>query len=34
MQIKDKKGIIIGTVNRLGIAFCRELLRNGAEVSF
>ncbi|CAG5102160.1 Similar to HPGD: 15-hydroxyprostaglandin dehydrogenase [NAD()] (Homo sapiens) [Cotesia congregata] len=31
MQIKDKKGIIIGTVNRLGIAFCRELLRNGAE---
>ncbi|XP_057330609.1 alcohol dehydrogenase-like [Microplitis mediator] len=31
MQIKDKKAIIIGTINRLGIAFCRELLRNGAE---
>ncbi|XP_015110776.1 peroxisomal hydratase-dehydrogenase-epimerase [Diachasma alloeum] len=30
MQIKDKKAIIIGPVNRLGIAFCRELLRNGA----
>uniref|UniRef100_A0A0C9QMG4 HPGD_1 protein n=1 Tax=Fopius arisanus TaxID=64838 RepID=A0A0C9QMG4_9HYME len=30
MQIKDKKAIIIGPVDRLGIAFCRELLRNGA----
>ncbi|XP_063979945.1 uncharacterized protein LOC135163968 [Diachasmimorpha longicaudata] len=30
MQIKDKKAVILGPVNRLGIAFCRELLRNGA----
>ncbi|XP_044010530.1 alcohol dehydrogenase 2-like isoform X2 [Aphidius gifuensis] len=30
MQIKDKKVIIIGTTGKLGVAFCRELLRNGA----
>lgn len=32
MQIKDKKAIIIGPVGRLAVAFCRELLRNGAGV--
>lgn len=30
MQIKDKKVIIIGPTGKLGVAFCRELLRNGA----
>ncbi|KAK0179392.1 hypothetical protein PV327_005149 [Microctonus hyperodae] len=32
MQIKDKKAILVGTNNRLGVTFCRELLRNGAGI--
>ncbi|XP_024937408.1 uncharacterized protein LOC107264179 [Cephus cinctus] len=32
MQIKDKKAIITGGVNTLGLAFARELLRNGAAM--
>ena len=33
MQIKDKKAIVTGAASSLGIAFSRELLRNGAAVS-
>lgn len=29
MQIKDKRAIVTGAASNLGIAFCRELLRNG-----
>lgn len=32
MQIKDKKTIVIGAASSLGLAFSRELLRNGAAV--
>lgn len=33
MQIKDKRAIVTGAASRLGLAFSRELLRNGAIVS-
>lgn len=33
MQIKDKKAIVTGGASSLGLAFSRELLRNGAAVS-
>lgn len=31
MQIKDKKAIVTGAVSNLGVAFCKELLRNGVS---
>ncbi|XP_015173889.1 PREDICTED: peroxisomal hydratase-dehydrogenase-epimerase-like [Polistes dominula] len=31
MQIKDKRAIVIGAASNLGLAFSRELLRNGAS---
>jgi NAD(P)-dependent dehydrogenase (short-subunit alcohol dehydrogenase family) len=32
MQIKDKRAIIVGASNGLGMAFSKELLRNGVAV--
>ncbi|KAL6444259.1 hypothetical protein ACFW04_001872 [Cataglyphis niger] len=32
MQIKDKRVIVTGAANDLGLAFSRELLRNGALI--
>lgn len=32
MQIKDKKAIVTGAASGLGLAFSRELLRNGTAV--
>jgi NAD(P)-dependent dehydrogenase (short-subunit alcohol dehydrogenase family) len=32
MQIKDKRVIVTGAASGLGLAFSKELLRNGASV--
>ena len=32
MQIKDKRAIVTGAASGLGLAFSRELLRNGVAV--
>lgn len=34
MQIKDKRVIVTGAASDLGLAFSRELLRNGASVCY
>lgn len=34
MQIKDKRVIVTGAANDLGLTFSRELLRNGASVRY
>jgi len=32
MQIKDKRVVVTGAASNVGLAFSRELLRNGALV--
>lgn len=34
MQIKDKRVIVTGAANDVGLTFSRELLRNGALVRY